>query len=37
MFNEMLVIDFTIDFTLDMGRDHKNPVFQFVPISKTQC
>ena len=24
-------------YTLDMGRDSKNPVFQFVPISNTHC
>ena len=36
MFNKMLVIVFTIAFTLDMGRDPKKPVFQFVPISNTQ-
>ena len=37
MHNKMLVIVFTMTFTLDMGRDPKNPVFQFVPISNTQC
>ena len=31
MFNKMLVIV----FILDMGRDPKNPVIQFVPISIT--
>ena len=24
-------------FNLDVGRDPKNPVFQFVPISNNQC
>ena len=33
MFNKMLVIV----FILEMGRDPKNPVFQFVPISNTHC
>ena len=37
MFNKMLVIVFLSTFILDMGRDPKNPVFQFVPISNTQC
>ena len=33
MFNKILVIVFIMTFTLDLGRDPKNPVFQFVPIS----
>ena len=37
MFNKMLVIVFFSTFTLDMGWDPKNPVFQFEPISNTQC
>ena len=38
MFNKMLVIVFNIEFYSEyMGRDPKNPVFQFVPISRTQC
>ena len=37
MFNKMLVIFLLSTFTLDIGRDLKNPVFQFLPISNTQC
>ena len=34
MLNKMLVIVFTIDF---YSQYSQNPVFQFVPISNTQC
>ena len=37
MLNKMLVIVFFSTFTLDMGWDSKNPVYQFVPISNIQC
>ena len=37
MFNKMLVIVLIIDFYSVYGPGSKNPVFQFVPISITQC
>ena len=37
MLNKVLVIVFFSTFTLDMGWDSKNPVYQFVPISNIQC
>ena len=37
MFNKMLVIVLLSTFTLDVGRDPKNPACQFVPICNTQC
>ena len=36
MLNKRLVIVLLSIFTLDTGRDPKNPVFQFVPISNTK-
>ena len=35
--NKMLLVILTSTFTFNIGWDPKNPVFQFVPISNTQC
>ena len=37
MLNKILIIVLLSTFTLEMGRDPKNQVYWFVPISNTQC